>query len=43
MLPLSIFKSTPKSNIKVTIENKGNWQKKKGWKLTYDFELVTVK
>jgi hypothetical protein len=29
MLPLSFFKSTPKSNIKVTIENKGNWQKKK--------------
>jgi hypothetical protein len=29
MLPLSFFKSTPKSNIKVTIENKGNWQKQK--------------
>jgi hypothetical protein len=29
MLPLSFFKSTSKSNIKVIIENKGNWQKQK--------------
>jgi 3-hydroxymyristoyl/3-hydroxydecanoyl-(acyl carrier protein) dehydratase len=29
MLPFLFFKSTSKSNIKVTIENKGNWQKQK--------------